>query len=175
LTLNILDFFECFLTQVQFKSLRRDICWAVSNITAGTYPQVEKFLNSSISDTMFDYLNDSDACVKREAVWVYSNVCSAGVFEQCNKLVMKGLLVIICDFLNKENSDKILVPILELLKNILLAGEGSRSYDGTNPFLSKFELHNGSEAVEKLMFHKDTKVYDLSELILTSFFKTEVI
>lgn len=55
-------------------SVTREVCWALSNITAGSPHQVTKVIDSEIFKRVIDIaLSSKQPDVKREALWVICN------------------------------------------------------------------------------------------------------
>jgi len=57
----------------QQKAVRKEVCWSVSNITAGNTAQVQLCLDVGIIDKLVNILCHDDMDVKKEAVWALSN------------------------------------------------------------------------------------------------------
>lgn len=88
------------LLKSQKKSLRKEACWAASNIAAGTPSQVETLVGHP---GMFDRLcgiamSEREVPeVRKEAVWTLSNVFSGGSAEVVESVADAALSALLCD------------------------------------------------------------------------------
>lgn len=55
------------------KTVRKEVCWSLSNITAGTPDQIQLCLDLGIIDKLINILINDDIEIKKEAVWAVSN------------------------------------------------------------------------------------------------------
>ncbi len=55
------------------KTLRKEACWVLSNITAGSQEQLQMCIDQGLIDILVDILTHDDTMVKMEAVWALSN------------------------------------------------------------------------------------------------------
>lgn len=170
LEINILGFFDYILPH--FLALKKDILWALSNITAGTFMHIDAFVNSEVCDKVILHMKDPSWKVRREAIYCISNCLSINLSNYSNKFVAKGVLQILCEILTHEKLDIVLYAALEAVKYILLSGDSLVTENKPNPFLVKFEELGGHTILENLQSYASEDVYELSALILTSFYKT---
>jgi len=55
------------------KAIRKEICWSISNVTAGTSDQIQKCLDIGLIDKVISLMAVSSMDLKSEAVWCLSN------------------------------------------------------------------------------------------------------
>lgn len=56
-------------------SMRKETCWLLSNITAGTKEQIKKLVEfPELIDKIIKILSEDATDVKKEALWVISNL-----------------------------------------------------------------------------------------------------
>ena len=55
------------------KAVRKEVCWSVSNITAGTAQQIQQVIDCGILDKLIQITINDDNEIKREAAWALSN------------------------------------------------------------------------------------------------------
>jgi importin subunit alpha-1 len=55
------------------KAVRKEVCWSVSNITAGTTQQIQLSIETGIIEKLILILTGDDVEVRKEAVWALSN------------------------------------------------------------------------------------------------------
>lgn len=58
------------------KTVRKEVCWTLSNITAGSEQQIQSCIDLGIIDKLIYLLIHDDIEIKKEAVWAVSN-CTA--------------------------------------------------------------------------------------------------
>ena len=55
------------------KAVRKEVCWSVSNITAGNHEQISQVLDCGLIDKLIVVLQHDDPDIRKEAVWAISN------------------------------------------------------------------------------------------------------
>ncbi|CAG0908495.1 unnamed protein product, partial [Darwinula stevensoni] len=80
------------------RSLRKCIHWMLSNVAAGTQEQIQSLLDSGILPLVAEDLKDPDqpGFVKKEALWVVSNMVECGTPEVVQGVVDQGVLEPLC-------------------------------------------------------------------------------
>ena len=104
------------------KTVRKEVCWSLSNITAGNPEQIQLCLDLGIIDKLINLLINDDAEIKKEAVWAVSNCTAGATMEQFNALVDKQILKALSSVLKMKEA-RILAVALEGIDNILKAGK----------------------------------------------------
>lgn len=104
------------------KTVRKEVCWSLSNITAGSAAQIQMCLNLGIIDKLIYILIHDDIEIKKEAVWAVSNSTAGASAEQFSILVEKGILKALCSVLSMKDP-RILAVALEGIENVLKAGK----------------------------------------------------
>jgi hypothetical protein len=159
------------------ESAKKEVAWALANLAAGSYHQVEAILESSLLECVLDLLNDMDIQVRREALWIFSNITSNTVIDQCEKLVRLGILEKLVKELEKTTQERLLILCLQILSNTFHAGSYLTNLNGhtelQNPFVKKFECLGGTGILEKLQNHSSFEVFTYATSVLTKYFKTE--
>ena len=64
------------------KSIRKEACWTISNITAGNKAQIQAVIDEGLIPPVLYILNTAEFDIKKEAAWAISNACSGGTPEQ---------------------------------------------------------------------------------------------
>lgn len=103
------------------KTVRKESCWVLSNITAGTEAQLQQCIDIGIIDKLVNILQHDDMAVKNEAVWALSNCTASANPLQFNVLVNKGLIKALGGVL-QINDVRMLAVTLEGLDNTLACG-----------------------------------------------------
>lgn len=104
------------------KTVRKEVCWSLSNITAGTPTQIQVCLDQGIIDKLIHILINDHVEIKKEAVWAVSNCTAGATFEQFVTLVQKGILKALAMTLKMKEA-RVLAVALEGIENILKSGQ----------------------------------------------------
>lgn len=67
------------------KAIKKEACWAISNITAGNREQIEEVICAGIIPDLVRLLQTGEFDVKREAAWAISNAASGGNVRQVGR------------------------------------------------------------------------------------------
>ncbi|OIS99847.1 importin subunit alpha-1b [Nicotiana attenuata] len=98
------------------KSIKKEACWTIPNITASNREQIQSVIAE------FD--------IKKEAAWAISNATSGDSHEQTKYLVGQGCIKPSCDLLICLDP-RIVTVCLEGLENILKVGEAEKNLGRT--------------------------------------------
>ncbi|KAK9084398.1 hypothetical protein Scep_030869 [Stephania cephalantha] len=144
------------LTQNHKKSIKKEACWTISNITAGNRGQIQF--------SYFSMLN----LTKKEAAWAISNATSGGSHEQIQYLVTQGCIKPLCDLLVCPDP-RIVTVCLEGLENILKVGEADKEAGkngGVNLYAQMVDECEGLDKIENLQSHDNNEIYEKAVKIL---------
>lgn len=106
------------LTTNHKKSIKKEACWTISNITAGTKEQIQAVMDAGIIPPLVFLLQNAEFDIKKEAAWAISNATSGGTADQIRFLVQSGAIRPLCDLLTAGDV-RIVTVALEGLENIL--------------------------------------------------------
>jgi len=67
-------------------ALRKEACWTISNITAGSVHQIQSVINAQLIPPLIKILSYDEFKTKKEAAWAISNATSGGNKEQIMSL-----------------------------------------------------------------------------------------
>uniref|UniRef100_A0A2P2M0Q6 Importin subunit alpha n=1 Tax=Rhizophora mucronata TaxID=61149 RepID=A0A2P2M0Q6_RHIMU len=70
------------LTQNHKKSIKKEACWTISNVTAGNRIQIQAVIEANIVLPLVHLLQHAEFEIKKEAAWAISNATSGGSHEQ---------------------------------------------------------------------------------------------
>eukprot|EP00488_Nonionellina_sp_1-RS-2012_P000300 TRINITY_DN10872_c0_g1_i1.p1 TRINITY_DN10872_c0_g1~~TRINITY_DN10872_c0_g1_i1.p1 ORF type:complete len:148 (-),score=24.54 TRINITY_DN10872_c0_g1_i1:340-783(-) len=106
--------------------IKREACWTISNITAGSKDQIESVIAANLIPSLIQMLKTEKFEIAKEALWAISNATSGGSDVQIAFLVNQGVITPLCKFFNPEccRGYKTMLVALEGIENIL--GVGSR-------------------------------------------------
>lgn len=149
------------------KSLRRESCWVVSNIAAGSRDQISLLMkNTTILHQVIEYALEDHWEVRSHALWVIINICMSES-RACHipSLVRSGGLEPLIEVLPFTNaSENLLCGALDAIKNIC---------ETSSDFVKMVYDDNGAKNIEDLQEHSSHKVYSKSVNIIETFYSGE--
>lgn len=152
------------------KNVRKETCWVLSNIAAGTTDQLNSlFLVPELLPLVLKQLTSAEWDVRREAAWVISNIATSGKRQHIGHLVEIGGLRALCELLS-VGEVKIILISLDAIEAILKHG---KDIDNCETYIRLIDEASGIDALEKLQEHENQKVYDRSVEILSNYFTAE--
>ncbi|XP_047321576.1 importin subunit alpha-1-like [Impatiens glandulifera] len=153
------------------KSIKKEACWTVSNITAGNKEQIQGIINAKVIAPMVYLLQNAEFEVKKEAAWAISNATSSGTHDQIKHLASEGCIKPMCDLLVCPDP-RIVTVCLEGLENILKVGEAEKNLGLTgdnNLYAQMIEDADGLEKIENLQSHDNNDIYEKAVKILETY------
>lgn len=162
------------LTNNHKKSIKKEACWTISNITAGNKDQIQSVIDAGIFAPLIQLLHLAEFEIKKEAAWAISNATSGGTNEQINFLVNEGCIKPLCDLLICPDP-RIVTVCLEGLENILKVGEAEKNLSGTgvNVYAQLIDDAEGLEKIENLQSHDNNEIYEKAVKILETYWLEE--
>merc|ERR1711879_246193 len=155
------------------KSIKREVCWTLSNITAGSQQQIQAVLNASIIDSLILHMKESEFDVRKEAAWAIANATSSGSPEQITTLVNKGCIPPLCELVQAPDV-RVVAVSLEGLENILKNGEALKQHNNfVNPFADIIEKCGGLNRIESLSNHPSVPIYEKARGLVAQYFNAE--
>lgn len=151
------------------KNIRKETCWLLSNIAAGTSDQLTQMVNTpQLLPRVLEQLSSSaEWDVRKEACWVISNLASGGHGNHIHKLVEHGGISHLCDLLNTGDV-KVLLVTMEALEAILKIGGMNQ-----DRYIQLIDEANGIDYLEALQEHENTEVYAKAVQIIENYFAGE--
>ncbi|KAM7481817.1 hypothetical protein LguiB_006400 [Lonicera macranthoides] len=163
------------LTQNHKKSIKKEACWTISNITAGNRGQIQAVIEANIIFPLVHLLQHAEFDIKKEAAWAISNATSGGSHEQIRFLAGQGCIKPLCDLLICPDP-RIVTVCLEGLENILKVGEADKELgmnDGINLYAQEVDECEGLDKIESLQTHDNTEIYEKAVKILERYWAEE--
>lgn len=148
------------------KSLRKEMCWMLSNIAAGTQDQITSLIKtSSVAERLVSMSIDAEWETRKEAIWAVSNIFTGGSDGHVSFLVNQGGIAAMAAVLEIPGESRMTLVALEAIDNILTVSERQNySY----PLL--FDECGGLDKLEELQSHNDLKVYEKAVEMIERFF-----
>ena len=150
------------------KNIRKETCWLLSNIAAGTPAQLTLLMNTpQLIPRVLEQLSSSaEWDVRKEACWIVSNlssVCENGLIH--HKLVEYGVIAPLCELLSTSDV-KVLLVAMDALDCILKMGGESNLLRYTQ----LVDEAGGIELLEHLQEHEEPSVYQKTVSIIETYF-----
>ncbi|PSS28876.1 Importin subunit alpha-4 like [Actinidia chinensis var. chinensis] len=163
------------LTQNHKKSIKKEACWTISNITAGNRSQIQAVIEANIILPLVHLLQHAEFDIKKEAAWAISNATSGGSHEQIRFLASQGCIKPLCDLLICPDP-RIVTVCLEGLENILKVGEADKesgNNGGINIYAQAIDECEGLDKIENLQTHDNNEIYEKAVKILERYWAEE--
>lgn len=158
------------------ESLRKEACWTISNITAGSPSQVQAVFDAGIIPFLLHILFRGDIKSRKEACWAICNATSSARThpDLVRTLVKAGSIGPLCNMLTYPEN-KILLVTLDALDNILFVGEMDKMNrpDRINMYAMLVDECGGMETIHGLQSHESTEIYEKSYHIIDKYFADE--
>jgi hypothetical protein len=165
----------CILLNVDNELCKREICWILSNIAAGTSGQIGSILNEpNLFDNLVNLLYTSTKQIRRESLWIICNMTKNCSKEQLDYLINKNILKVFQEFLAFDQDSKLMILILEAIPYMI-----KRSVDGTklepkeSPFIDVLYDSGIAELISELQRHESEFIYEQTQSILELYFDLE--
>ena len=159
---DVIPFLKVYLSDKNCK-IRKDTCWAISNITCSNL-HLKMLQNHSIFEELISLVrNDINNVVKKEALWALVNTCIYGDFPLISYLNKQGIIQIFQKNIDKNGNDtEILEIIFEALCKIFEIGKVI-AINGENPYVKEFLKFGGQDTLETISdkFGKNDKLYNI--------------
>ncbi|KAK9136656.1 hypothetical protein Sjap_007250 [Stephania japonica] len=158
------------LTQDNKKSIKKEACWAISNITAGNKGQIQAVIDANLILPLVKLLEHAEFDIKREAAWAISNSTSGGSHEQIQYLVSQNCIKPLCDLLICPDP-RVVTVCLEGLENILKVGEADKELGRSevNVYAQIINECEGLDKIEHLQNHENNDIYEKVVKILEKY------
>lgn len=158
------------------KAIRKETCWALSNVAAGTPAQISSVLSvHGLPEKLINIIRSDLFEVKREAAWAVSNSLSGGNFEHIKRMVNAGAIAALVSLLPLDDT-KLVVVAVDAIESILKTssengGEGAGSFFQTVTLM--LDEAEGIDAIEKLQYHENNDIYIKGVRILETYLGAE--
>ena len=150
------------------KAIRKEACWGISNITAGTVQQIQLVFDAQIIPMVIELMKSSEFEIRKEAAWTLSNASSCGNAEQVLYLVQQNVIPLFCELLTCYDQATVSI-CLDGLENILKLGADTKRFGTPNPFVRLIEECNGGALLNSLVNHQNPAIYEKASGVLEYF------
>ncbi len=178
---GFLDFFRVIYYNYYGKRLpriRKEICWVLSNVTAGTPEQVEYVINGDFLGMLVESLTKYELYVKKEACYAVKNMLfyCAHNHNYLQRLLDHNVLYGLQSLMDAVlNFPDMLVQILDSVKYALEAGEEIRKQANENPVVREMIDSGFVDQIENLQdtHAQNESILDKAYKIIIDYFEGE--
>ena len=174
LNLKVLDFLqECLKDNLS--KIRKEALWAVSNVAAGTVPQVQSLVEHPLVVLCVKSLLDSEVLVRREASFVLMNASIAGGDSSIKALVNLGVFDYLVEALKNTVDQVVILNLIKFCRGLLDLGqrEAHNKHAEENLFAGIFDSSGCIEAIESLQMHASPRIQNEALCLISDFFGFE--
>lgn len=154
--------------------IRKEICWIISNIAAGSIAQVDALFQKSVHKLLLDALSNSEISIKTEACYAISNIVQhlSTSMHHYQILVSNDLVSALGSYLKAcSNVSHMQIVVLNTLRSILEAGKVWGDVTGQGNTAISFFNYDIIGNIEELQDVKDITVNNLAYNIIVDFFE----
>ncbi|XP_019085985.1 PREDICTED: importin subunit alpha-1-like [Camelina sativa] len=157
-----------------WKKIKKDACWAISNITAGTEEQIQAVLDENLIPTLVKLAQSAEFDIKEKAVRAISNAALGGSHDQIRFLVEQGCIKPLCDLL-LHPEPVIISACLNGLEKILEVGKAvmMRIGGNVNNYTQRIEDAEGLQKIENIQHHENNEISEKASKILTTYWQED--
>lgn len=150
------------------KNIRKEACWLLSNIAAGTQDQISYLMSCPQElGSVIEIARNEQWDVRKEAIWVIANISTGGRAEHIKAIVEFGAIEALCGVLTASDAS-VLIIVLEALEKILELGEKWHKN-----YIEFVDECDGLDHIENLQEHQNDQIYQKSIDIIERFFGVE--
>lgn len=155
------------------RNVRREACWAASNIAAGTPAQINTLVSfPGVVAGLVKQLDGGEWHVRKEAAWALSNIATAGVAHHIDILVAAGMLGPLAAILVVDDARVVQVS-LEAVEAILKQGKQYSDAGRAEDFVGSFEEAGGVDALDDLQRHANEQIHTRATHLIEAYVGTE--
>jgi importin subunit alpha-6/7 len=174
--MGILQFFEPIFYRFENKKqprLRKEMCWTLSNITAGTLEQVQAVFDARLIPLLTDAMLSCEPFIRKEACWAVSNLlfhCDKKK-EWLDALMDNRLIDALQSYLEVvPNIPEMQCQILDCFRYALEAGRKWMPKIGRNAVLDRIIELDLIDTIEGLQESLDRSVADKAYALIIDYF-----
>lgn len=152
--------------------IRKEICWLISNITAGTPAQIDHVIEAGFLEVLVQALRFGEQYIRTEACWAVCNATSQVETHphQAMRVFKAGCIPALAEFVQSVQKDaKMVTLVLETIGNLLVYGE-NESLGAENAVAEEMEEYGLLDIVEGLQDSESDSVAEKAEAIIRTFF-----
>ncbi|OMJ82574.1 hypothetical protein SteCoe_16682 [Stentor coeruleus] len=145
--------------------MKKEVLFIFSNFLAGSKDMVLRILNHPCYKALFEYINNENLTLKKEAFWALSNAASCESVEVLIKLQeLKLFPLLLQGFFHLDVN--LLRSILDSLLNIFKVFRSYYEWDNWVNFVEDFSNYDGFDKIESLLSHPNHKIMEKAEELM---------
>lgn len=170
------------------RTLRKEACWAISNIAAGTPEQIQLLLTNPGMKKLYDILvgvnnntatttaggsgsgsvssQDANFDLRKEIAWIFANISSCCSEQQLKVIDVKILANALCANLKIKEAKLIALSLLGIKRILDLSNDENHE----NAVADHIEEIGGVDIIEELQGHSKFEIYQTATDIITEYF-----
>jgi HEAT repeat protein len=150
----------------QRAGIRKETCWALSNVAAGTQAQMANLLAFPLLlEGVIEQLRSGPWDVKKEAAWTVVNIATAGNPAQLQQLATAGAVGPLCEVLEVDD-----VRAVKMALEGLEAMLRQDTENGRNDYAVHVEEVGGLDKLENLQEHHNTEIYEFAVNLIETYY-----
>jgi len=153
--------------------IRKEICWLLSNVTAGSHSQIAYILESDLFMLLIDAITNYELFIRKEAAYAVSNMlffCSKNP-QYLQSLLDNKIVLAIQAYLEAVNNiPELQLLVLDSVRHALEAGEKIKQKFGTNPVIQQLIESGLVDQIEDLQDSKSNIVVQKAYNIIVTYF-----
>lgn len=153
--------------------IRKEICWLISNVTAGTGSQVQYIFKTNIYSIVLDSISSYELFIRKEAGYAVLNLlnfCSKNP-HYLQSLIENKLVTSLQNFLGAfTTSSDVQALILDCVAFALEGGEALKKKTGVNPVHNEMLENKLVDEIEDLQDSKSSVVAQKAYNIIIKYF-----
>lgn len=150
------------------KNVKKETCWLLSNIAAGTQSQITSLVSQQyLMGKIVSLTERAEWDIRKEATWVLSNIATGGSDDHVECLVEYNAIRSLCSMLNIPDG-KMITVALDALDRILEVGEKLGK-----GYVTLVDEADGIDLLERLQEHDNENVYRKTVEIIEKYFNVE--
>ncbi|CAI9098742.1 OLC1v1035440C1 [Oldenlandia corymbosa var. corymbosa] len=141
------------------KSIKKDACFIISNIAAGTHDQIQAVIDANLIGPLVYLLQAAEFDLKKEAASVIFHVITRGTPEHIRSVVLTGCILPMCDLLGSRDLDMVRMCLLSI-DRIFRTGELEKKAmpGGRNIYAQLIFEAGGLEKIGNMEFNDNPEI-----------------
>eukprot|EP01147_Barroeca_monosierra_P002867 gene2867-8149_t len=154
-------------------NIRKDVCWTLSNICAGSEHQIDAVIQENLVTTLVQLaIYDPLGKVQQDAAWCLCNICTQGLPRHRDFVLKCGGLDAIGQVINLNMDKKALKVFLDAIDHLLIRGSTlvAEGVFQSNTVASRLEELGLLDKLFALMESNDSEVTEKCNSIYDTYF-----
>lgn len=166
-------FYKC--KNVRASRLRKEICWLLSNVTAGVDQHVQFVIDRNYCVLLIDAIANYEMFIRKEAAYALHNItCAPNSLKVVYSLLDMNVCIAIKKCLNAANNNTdVVCLLLDICVNLLESGVEIKKNTNNNVVMDKFISSKLADAIEDCQDFRSDKIAEKAYNIIMTYFDAE--